>query len=298
MDTIITPTVLAAHAVQIAKELGAPAIIVSGDITLDDIETDIPIYYVARRQKSIIDNLISDTLDEGEHLKKILEPINRETSGNAQYIEEAAAIEHIIGELREGTIVGVIQTKESSAIVIHEISQSPLIRILQECEERIEPEVMRAVLTIAFDIAASGREGQKIGTAFIVGDTEEVMQRSHQMILNPYAGHKDEHRNILDRKNWESIKEFALLDGIFVISEDGIVNAAGRYLDVDAKDIDIEKGLGGRHVSAAAITRDTFAIAVTISESGGTIRVYMDGKELLCLDYIERPALRSGKPQR
>ncbi|KGK98180.1 hypothetical protein LI82_10675 [Methanococcoides methylutens] len=292
MDTINTPNILAGHAVQIAKELGAPAIIVSGDIDLENIETDIPIYYVTRRQKSIIDNLISDTTDESEKLKKIIEPINRETSGNVRYIEEAAAIEHIIGELKEGTIVGVIQTKESSAIVIHEISQSPLIRTLQECEERIEPEVMRAALTIAFDIAASGREGHKIGTAFILGDTEEVMQRSHQMILNPYAGHKDEHRNILDRMNWESVKEFALLDGIFVISEEGIVNAAGRYLDVDAKDIGIEKGLGGRHVSAAAITRDTFAIAVTISESGGTVRVYMDGKELLCLDYIERPALR------
>ncbi|WP_135605900.1 diadenylate cyclase [Methanococcoides sp. NM1] len=297
MDTINTPTVLARHAVQIAKELGAPAIIVSGDIDLESVETDIPIYYVTRRQKSIIDNLISDTSDEGEKLKKIIEPINRETSGNVRYIEEAAAIEHIIGELRKGTIVGVIQTKESSAIVIHEISQSPLIRTLQECEERIEPEVMRAALTIAFDIAASGREGHKIGTAFILGDTKEVMQRSHQMILNPYAGHKDEHRNILDRMNWESVKEFALLDGIFVISETGIVNAAGRYLDVDAKDINIEKGLGGRHVSAAAITRDTFAIAVTISESGGTVRVYMDGKELLCLDYIERPSLRSGKPR-
>ncbi|NYT19253.1 MAG: diadenylate cyclase [Methanosarcinales archaeon] len=294
MDTINTAKVLAGHAIQIAKELGAPAIIVSGDIDLENIESNIPIYYVTRRQKSIIDNLISDNPDESEHLKKIIDPINRETSGNVQYIEEAAAIEHIIGELREGTIVGVIQTKESSAIVTHEISQSPLIRTLQECEERIEPEVMRAALTIAFDIAASGREGHKIGTAFILGDTEEVMQRSHQMILNPYAGHKDEYRDILDRKNWESVKEFALLDGIFVISETGIVNAAGRYLDVDAKDIDIEKGLGGRHVSAAAITRDTFAIAVTISESGGTVRVYMDGKELLCLDYIERPELRSG----
>jgi len=70
---------------------------------------------------------------------------------------------------------------------------------------------------------------------------------------------------------------------VFVISKEGIVQAAGRYLDVDAKEIDIEQGLGGRHVSAAAITRDTFAIAITISESGGTVRIYMDGKELLCL---------------
>jgi DNA integrity scanning protein DisA with diadenylate cyclase activity len=108
------------------------------------------------------------------------------------------------------------------------------------------------------------------------------------MIINPYIGQKDEDRDLRDKRNWESIKELALLDGIFVISKDGLVHAAGRYLDVDAKDLDIEKGLGGRHVSAAAITRDTFAIAITISESGGIIRVYMDGKEMLNLDSIEK----------
>ncbi|NPE30993.1 diadenylate cyclase [Methanococcoides sp. SA1] len=292
MDTTDTTGTLAKHAIQIAEELCSPAIIVSGDFDLTGIDTNIPIYYVPRRQKSIIDNLISDSREDERRLKKILEPMAREASGNTQHIEQAAAIEHIIGELRTGIIVGIIQTRESGAIVTHEISQSPLIKTLQECEERVDPEVMRIVLAIAFDIAASGREGHKIGTAFILGDIEEVLQRSHQMILNPYAGHKDEHCNLLDKKNWESVKEFALLDGVFVISEAGIVHSAGRYLDVDAKDIDIEKGLGGRHVSAAAITRDTFAIAVTISESGGTVRIYMDGKELLCLDYMERPSLQ------
>nr|WP_048063584.1 diadenylate cyclase [Methanococcoides burtonii] len=287
-----TTGILVKHAIKIAEELCSTAIIVSGDFDLADIETNIPIYYVPRRQKSIIDNLISDSQEDEKRLKNILEPMVREATGNTQHIEQAAAIEHIIGELRTGTIVGIIQTRESGAIVTHEVSQSPLIRTLQKCEERVDPEVMRAALAIAFDIASSGREGHKIGTAFILGDIEEVLQRSHQMILNPYAGHKDEHRNLLNKKNWESVKEFALLDGVFVISKEGIVQAAGRYLDVDAKEIDIEQGLGGRHVSAAAITRDTFAIAVTISESGGTVRIYMDGKELLCLDYMERPTLQ------
>ncbi|MEZ5335974.1 MAG: diadenylate cyclase [Methanolobus sp.] len=131
-------------------------------------------------------------------------------------------------------------------------------------------------------------EKEKIGTAFIVGDVEEVMMRSHQMILNPYVGQEEEDRSILDRKNWESVKEFAQLDGVFVISGEGMVEAAGRYLDVDARDISVEKGLGGRHVSAAAITRDTVAIAVTVSESGGVIHVYMDGKELLHIESAER----------
>jgi len=111
------------------------------------------------------------------------------------------------------------------------------------------------------------------------------------MILNPYAGQEESDRNVLDKKNWESIKEFAQLDGIFVVEESGLIHAAGRYLDVDGKNIDIEKGLGGRHVSAAAISRDTVAVAITISESGGVIRVYKDGKESICIESVQ-PATR------
>jgi DNA integrity scanning protein DisA with diadenylate cyclase activity len=66
------------------------------------------------------------------------------------------------------------------------------------------------------------------------------------------------------------------------------VHAAGRYLDVDAKDIGINKGLGGRHVSAAAITRDTVAVAITVSESGGTVRMFMDGKEMASIECNDR----------
>jgi len=75
-----------------------------------------------------------------------------------------------------------------------------------------------------------------------------------------------------------------------VIDETGIIHAAGRYLDVDGKNVDIEKGLGGRHVSAAAISRDTVAIAVTVSESGGVIRIYKDAKEAICMESL-KPAM-------
>ncbi len=50
----------------------------------------------------------------------------------------------------------------------------------------------------------------------------------------------------LTEKNWESIKEFAQLDGVFVIDETGIIHAAGRYLDVDGKKIlTLKKDLEG-----------------------------------------------------
>ncbi|SNQ59751.1 DNA integrity scanning protein DisA nucleotide-binding domain protein [Candidatus Methanoperedens nitratireducens] len=80
------------------------------------------------------------------------------------------------------------------------------------------------------------------------------------------------------------MKSFAQLDGVFVITGKGIIRAAGRYLDINARDVPTEKGLGGRHASAAAITRDTETIAVTVSTSGGTIRVFKDGLEIVKIE--------------
>ncbi|MEA1985701.1 MAG: diadenylate cyclase [Euryarchaeota archaeon] len=283
-----TTDIIAASALKIAEELGACAIVVSGNVYLDETATDIPIYFASRRPKNIIDNLVSGNSEDLERTRKVTDEINNQTAGYIEHVEHTAAIEHLIGDLKRGIIVGIIEAMDSSAIIVHDVSQSPMLKAIAECEERVPAGVIRSLLTIALDIAETGREGRKVGTAFVVGDAEEVMQRSHQMILNPYVGHPDEDRDVLNRKNWESIKEFALLDGVFVVSGEGLITAAGRYLDIDAKDVNIDKGLGGRHVSAAAVTRDTVAIAVTISESGGVVRIYMDGKELLCIDSAGR----------
>jgi DNA integrity scanning protein DisA with diadenylate cyclase activity len=265
---------------------------VSGDLSFEGVETGgVPVYYISMRPKSIIDHLVATSKDGKSPVKELGDQLTREASGNVEYVQHAAAIEYALEGPKNGIVVGVIETRGSSSIIVHNLDDNPLIKAMKECEERVNPEVMNAVLKIAFDIALTGREGKKIGAAFIVGDSEEVLKRSHQIILNPYEGHEEAHRNILDRRNWESIKEFALLDGVFVIDETGIVRAAGRYLDVDGKNIDIEKGLGGRHVSAAAISRDTVAISVTVSESGGVLRVYKDAKETICMESLQ-PASR------
>ncbi len=140
------------------------------------------------------------------------------------------------------------------------------------------------VLNIAFDIASFGMEGVSIGCAFIIGDVEEVMHRSHQLVLNPYYGHRREERDVLDPSTWETVKEFAQLDGVIVIDDEGIVVAAGRYLDVDASEISIKQGLGARHAAVAAITRDTQAVGVAVSQTGGTIRIFKDGIAVVEID--------------
>jgi len=203
-------------------------------------------------------------------------------------LENISSIEHVLGNISGGTVVGIVGSIDSCAIVVHDLNESDMVKRIRECGERVSPEVVRAVLNICFDIATKGREGKKMGTTLIVGDVDEVMHRSHPLIINPYQGQTPEDSNILEEHNWESVKELAQLDGVFVISEEGKIHAAGRYLDVDARNINIDKGLGGRHVSAAAITRDTVAVAFIVSESGGVVRIYKDGKELLCIDKPQR----------
>lgn len=275
-------------AIRLAEGMNSTAIIVSGDVNPELLDTHIPVYFASRKQKNLIDQLVSGSKNTEEYSRDLLEKISHQAAGKSEHVEKTSAIEFMTEEVKEGTIIGIVESKESYAIVIHSLADNHMVQALKECEERISTDLLRSVMKIAVDISNTGREGKQIGTAFIVGDAEEVMMRSHQMILNPYVGQKDEDRNILDGKNWESVKEFAQLDGVFIISDEGMVEAAGRYLDVDARDISLEKGLGGRHVSAAAITRDTVAIAVTISESGGVMHVYMDGKELLHIESAER----------
>lgn len=292
MDHMDRARIIAETAARISRELNAAAIMVSGELSFEGIETGgIPVYYISMRPKSIIDHLVSTGKDGKTPLKELGAQINREVSGNSDHLQQAAAIEYVLGELKNGIIVGVVETRGSSSIIVHNLDDNPLVKAMKECQERIKPEVMSAIMKISFDIVLTGREGKKIGAAFIVGDSEEVLKRSHQIILNPYAGHDEIYRDVLDKRNWESIKEFAQLDGVFVVDERGIIQAAGRYLDVDGRNIDIEKGLGGRHVSAAAISRDTVAIAITVSESGGVLRVYKDAKETICIECMN-PAVR------
>ncbi len=142
------------------------------------------------------------------------------------------------------------------------------------------PLVIRAVLTIACQISVEGREGKPVGTAFIVGDSDEVLQRSRQLILNPVSGHPRDELSIMNPAMTEYFKELAQLDGAFVISDDGVVEAAGRYISIDTGDVLVPKGLGTRHVSVAAITSVTNALGIVVSESGGGIRIYVKGKDI------------------
>jgi trk system potassium uptake protein TrkH len=141
----------------------------------------------------------------------------------------------------------------------------------------IRPEAFEAVFATAVEISREGREGKPVGTAFVVGDSPEVLARSRQLVLNPFEGHDPAKRLITDPSNVENVKEFALLDGVFIVSGEGVIEAAGRYITVDTSTVRIPMGLGTRHASVAGITRATNSVGIVVSQSGGRISVFRRG---------------------
>lgn len=158
-------------------------------------------------------------------------------------------------------------------------SRNFLIRLDEICNEKrpVDGEVLRSVAELAIEIAREGREGRRIGTMFIVGDSEKVLNSSWPLILDPLEGHDPKHKQIDDSNLRETVKELAQLDGAFIVSNEGIVLSAARYIDASSKNIELPLGLGSRHVAAASITRDTKAVAVVVSESS-VVRILEDGK--------------------
>jgi diadenylate cyclase len=143
-----------------------------------------------------------------------------------------------------------------------------------------------AVVDIALDIGALGREGKPVGTTFIIGNVEQIMRSSHQAIFNPFKGYPEQDRGITSSEVVESIKELAQLDGAFVISEKGVVEAAGRHLDAVSSVTRQLKGLGSRHRAAASITMYSEAIAVVVSESTGRVTIFDEGKIVAALEPV------------
>jgi DNA integrity scanning protein DisA with diadenylate cyclase activity len=147
------------------------------------------------------------------------------------------------------------------------------------CSERrgVDTRVLEQAVTLAVEIAREGREGRKIGTLFVVGDSEEVLKGSRPLILDPLAGHPNESKHIADSNVRETLKELALLDGAFVVSDEGVVLSAARYIDTVSDSLNVPLGLGSRHVAAASVSHRTYAVAVAVSESS-MVRVFDDGE--------------------
>src|SRR5437773_256282 len=162
---------------------------------------------------------------------------------------------------------------------------------LRKLDTHVPLETLRAVVDLATEIGREGREGKPVGTMFVVGDTRKVLSMSRPINFNPFRGYSEAERDIRDRKVREQIKDVAQLEGAILIRRDGVAEAACMYLDVLAEGITLSKGLGTRHWAAAAISRKTKAVAVAVSQSSGTVRLFQNGEVVLHIEPLARPLI-------
>ena len=155
------------------------------------------------------------------------------------------------------------------------------LRLLQT---KVPLKTLKLVVDLALEIGREGREGKTIGTLFIVGDSRKVLALSKPAGFDPVRGYHRKERFLGDPKVREGTKEIAQLDGAFIIASDGTIEAACRYLETSTAMITVSKGLGARHWAAAAISRTTNAVAVTVSQSGGTVRIFNNGEVFLRIE--------------
>ncbi|MDR0728301.1 MAG: DNA integrity scanning protein DisA nucleotide-binding domain protein, partial [Puniceicoccales bacterium] len=145
----------------------------------------------------------------------------------------------------------------------------------------IQPSVLESVLSVASEIAVEGREGRAIGCLFILGDSEQIRPYTCPLVLNPFHGHAEEQRNILDRFVVETVKEFASLDGAFIIRSDGVIEAAGIMIQTPKIcPIQLPLGLGTRHAAAAAISSLIPCVAIAVSQSTRRVTCFHRGEML------------------
>jgi DNA integrity scanning protein DisA with diadenylate cyclase activity len=164
------------------------------------------------------------------------------------------------------------------------------VRDLRQLKTRIPLTTLKTAVDMAVDIGRDGREGKPVGTLLVVGDHRKVLSFCRPMGFDPLRGYSRSERTLADSKVREGIKEIAQLDGAFIISSDGTVVAGAQQIAAPrASEVSLPKGFGARHWAAADISRASTAIAICVSESSGTVRLFQNGEVKLRIEPFRRP---------
>jgi DNA integrity scanning protein DisA with diadenylate cyclase activity len=157
-------------------------------------------------------------------------------------------------------------------------------RDLRQLETSVPLETLKAVVDLAVEIGREGREGKAIGTLLVVGDTRRVLSHCQPAGFDPVRGYSRAERDLDDSRVREAIKEIACLDGAIIVASDGTVEKGAQLIDAPYADLTLSKGLGARHWAGAAISKATNAIAVVVSQSSGTVRIFQNGEVMLRIE--------------
>ncbi len=271
----------------IADEVNCLATIVLADIPYDFKE----IQQLLKKTRLIVASPVTEVLDAARVDGVTVVPLIQEPQTRQVQISQAL-LEAIADNLvKPGDRVLVLYSgyeRDSidslSVINLSERLARLTARDLQRLETQVPLGTLRRVVDLAVEIGREGRESKKVGTLFVVGDHRKVLDMSHEQIHDPFKGYSKKERMISNPRVRESIKELAQIDGAFLIASDGCVMAAGRILDAPAEDLTLSKGLGARHWAAAAISKSTKAIAIAVSESTGTVRLFQNGTVVLRIE--------------
>jgi diadenylate cyclase len=160
---------------------------------------------------------------------------------------------------------------------------------LRKLDTQVPLETLRLVVDLATEIGREGREGKPVGTMFVVGDTRKVLTMSRPMNFNPFRGYSEEERDIKHRAVREQIKDIAQLEGAILIRRDGVAVAACMRIEAPTRGFRVDMGLGTRHAAAAAVSKATKAVAIAVSQSTGTVRLYQNGEVVLHIEPFDRP---------
>jgi DNA integrity scanning protein DisA with diadenylate cyclase activity/mannitol/fructose-specific phosphotransferase system IIA component (Ntr-type) len=144
----------------------------------------------------------------------------------------------------------------------------------------VRPEVFERLIAIAHEIAREGREGRPVGTMFVAGNHDRIKDHYRALVLNPFHGYPRQERNILNPFMAETIKEFSLLDGAFIVDGDGVLEAAGAMIHAADGGEPLRGGLGTRHVSAASFSKVHDCLIAVVSQSSGQVSLFRNGQML------------------
>ena len=140
-----------------------------------------------------------------------------------EYDETVLFMTGLVGSLRLDNLLFTNLLRDNKWFQKHEYEKIPK-KILRSRE-------FICLLDIALRLANQGREGKKIGTTFVLGDYTKYDKYLNQLVLNPCKEHPRKSRNIHDVDFLETIREYASLDGAFIVDNTGGVERAGTYLN-------------------------------------------------------------------
>jgi len=284
------------HAHQLAREIAARAVVVYADVLEKDEElrqllgtVDFPTILVTRAEEI-------PPAAPGETCTWIAVPNVHMT--RAGQVKVALLVCFARGMVQRGDrvvcLTGIDGASTIDTLWVLNLGTEPELFATLDAvtlEVNVRPEVFERILALAAQLAVEGREGRPIGAIFVLGDEENVLAQSRSLVLNPFRGYPEAERNILDPALEETIKEYAALDGAFLVRGDGVILSAGLQLVPRAQSPYLPPGLGTRHAAAASITISTDAVALAISQSTGTVTVYKSGR---IITDIHKPNDSSG----